>query len=182
MPAAATQVAEARVERRIALEPSATPTLIPPTPTISPAPAPKAPTDDAEPTRASEPAPAVEPIEWTPEEKNALSWMCQYEVGGMGAVRIDACLSVISTVRARYVYSSGLGTDVLSVLQWPGQFNIPIRTDEPNQGLIGVVEQYQNGARGSCNGYLYFDSVPGGPSLCVIYGAGGQFLDFHNGW
>jgi hypothetical protein len=121
-------------------------------------------------------------IAWTQEEKNALSWMCHYEVGGMGSVKYDACLSVISTVRARYVYGSGLGSDVLSVLQWPNQFNIPINTDSPNSVFIGTVEEYQNGARGSCNGYFYFDSVPGGPSLCVIYGASNQFLDFHNGW
>jgi hypothetical protein len=128
--------------------------------------------------------PAVEgtPIVWTQEEKNALSWMCHYEVGGMGSVKYDACLSVISTVRARYVYSSGMGTDVMSVLQWPNQFNIPIKTDSPNATFIGTVEEYQNGARGSCNGYFYFDSVSGGPSLCVIYGASNQFLDFHNGW
>jgi hypothetical protein len=122
------------------------------------------------------------PIAWTQEEKNALSWMCHYEVGGMGTVKYDACMSVISTVRARYVYGSGLGSDVLSVLQWPNQFNIPIKTDSPNSVFIGTVEEYQNGARGSCNGYFYFDSVSGGPSLCVIYGASNQFLDFHNGW
>jgi hypothetical protein len=129
-------------------------------------------------------APAVEgtPIVWTEEEKNALSWMCHYEVGGMGTVKYDACLSVISTVRARYVYGSGLGSDVMSVLQWPNQFNIPIKTDSPNTTFIGTVEEYQGGARGSCNGYFYFDSVAGGPSLCVIYGAANQFLDFHNGW
>jgi hypothetical protein len=122
------------------------------------------------------------PIAWTQEEKNALSWMCHYEVGGMGSVKYDACLSVISTVRARYVYGSGLGSDVIGVLEWPNQFNIPIKTDEPNSVFIGTVEEYQNGARGSCNGYFYFDSVSGGPSLCIIYGASNQFLDFHNGW
>jgi hypothetical protein len=134
-------------------------------------------------TRQPDP-PAAEgtPIAWTQEEKNALSWMCQYEVGGMGSVKYDACLSVISTVRARYVYGTGLGSDVMSVLQWPNQFNIPIKTDAPNAVFIGTVEEYQNGARGSCNGYFYFDSVPGGPSLCVIFGASNQFLDFHNGW
>jgi hypothetical protein len=121
-------------------------------------------------------------LAWSQQEKNALSWMCHYEVGGMGSVKYDACLSVISTVRARYVYGSGLGSDVLSVLQWPNQFNIPINKDSPNSVFIGTVEEYQNGARGSCNGYFYFDSVPGSPSLCVIYGASNQFLDFHNGW
>jgi hypothetical protein len=125
---------------------------------------------------------AMPPIAWTEEEKNALSWMCYYEVGGMGAARVDGCLSVISTVRARYVYGSGLGHDVLSVLQWPGQFNIQIDTSNPHSDMYPIVEQYQDGARGSCNGYLYFDSVSGGPSLCVIYGSGTQFLEFHNGW
>jgi hypothetical protein len=48
--------------------------------------------------------------------------------------------------------------------------------------LLWAVEQYQAGARGSCNGYPYFDSVPGGPSSCVIYGPGGQFEEFHTGW
>jgi len=108
--------------------------------------------------------------------------MCYYEVGGMGAARRDACLSVISTVRARYIYGSGLGYDVLSVLQWPGQFNIPINTASPHPDMYPIVQQYQNGARGSCNGYLYFDSVPGEPALCVIRGAAEQFIEFHNGW
>jgi hypothetical protein len=108
--------------------------------------------------------------------------MCYYEVGGMGRVRYDACLSVISTVRARYVFGGGMGTDVLSVMSWPNQFNIPIETATPHSDFIGTVEQYQTGARGSCSGYFYFDSDPGGPVGCTIFGADNQFIEFHNGW
>jgi hypothetical protein len=108
--------------------------------------------------------------------------MCYYEAGGMGPARGDACLSVIATVRARYVYGRGLGSDVLSVLRWPNQFNVPIITDSSQPQMLAFIEQYQRGSRGSCSGYYYFDSVPGGPSLCVIYGLANQFVEFHNGW
>ncbi|GAB4477668.1 MAG: hypothetical protein Kow00124_21110 [Anaerolineae bacterium] len=130
------------------------------------------------------PAPTPPPIVWTQEEKNALGWLCYGEVGGMAERKIDACLSVISTVRARYAYSNGFPeTDVLGTLRRPGQFNVTVYTDRPgpDPDLNWAVEQYQAGARGSCNGYLYFDSVPGGPSLCQIYSSGG-WIEFHNGW
>lgn len=177
-----TTPSQARVVRQVISPPTLTQT---PTPQDTSAPFSEHTSEEpAISTTAAQPTATIEttPISWTQAEKNALSWMCFYEVGGMGAARTDACLSVISTVRARYVYGSGLGDDVLSVLQWPNQFNIEIRTDAPYPDLISVVEQYQNGARGSCNGYFYFDSVPGGPSLCVIYGDANQFIEFHNGW
>lgn len=146
----------------------------------------------APPTRTPTPQPAPTatrpdgtPIAWTEAEKNALSWMCWYEVGGMGSVRVDACLSTISTVRARYAYPNAFAeTDVLSTLLREGQFNIEIDTSQPapDPEMYWTVEQYQKGMRGSCNGYLYFDSVPGGPALCVIRSETGLFLEFHNGW
>src|SRR5205085_1419264 len=84
------------------------PTALPSTSTLQP-------TNTTPPTQApdtaSQPTPQGTPIAFTTEERNALSWMCYYEVGGMGTVKYDACLSVISTVRARYVYDSGMGTD-----------------------------------------------------------------------
>ena len=182
---------QALVQRRIVAPPTHTmmpteipsPTLLPTVGSVGDAPS-ALPTEIIPTQQVSSPTEELTPvlIEWTQGEKNALSWMCQYEVGGMGQVRYDACLSVISTIRARYVYGQGLGTDVLSVLQWPNQFNINIVTDNPNATFISMVNEYQTGVRGSCNGYFYFDSVPGGPSLCVINGAEGQFLDFHNGW
>ncbi|MGF1505392.1 MAG: hypothetical protein ACFB51_09760 [Anaerolineae bacterium] len=125
------------------------------------------------------------PIVWNQDEKNALTWLCAGEVGGMGAVRDDACLSVISTVRARYAYPNGFAeTDVISTLLRPNQFNVPIETEtpHPDSSLMAVVEAYAAGARGSCNGYLYFNSIPDGPSECRINGAGGLFIQFHNTW
>ena len=97
----------------------------------------------------------------------------------------DACLSVISTVRTRYAYPNGFSeTDVIGTLRRPGQF--PFEFDEshpaPMPVLYWIVEQYQYGARGSCNGFLYFDSVPDGPSLCVIRANNGQWIEFHSGW
>lgn len=124
-------------------------------------------------------------IEWTQEEIYALQWTCYGEVGGMQEVKLDACWSVISTVRARYAYSNGFSeTDVIGTLSRPGQFSITFYTDRPgpDDELNWAVDQYRAGARGSCNGYLYFDSVPGGPSLCVIRAANGQWVEFHNGW
>lgn len=186
-----TPMKQALVQRQMIAPPTHTampteipsPTLLPTVGAVADVPS-VAPTEVIPTHQDSSPTEEVTPvsIEWTQGEKNALSWMCQAEVGGMGQVRYDACLSVISTVRARYVYGQGLGTDVLSVLQWPNQFNIDVITDNPNSTFIGTVNQYQMGTRGSCNGYFYFDSVSGGPSLCVINGAEGQFLDFHNGW
>lgn len=129
--------------------------------------------------------PSGPPAEWTEEEKNALSWMCYGEVGGMGEVKIDACLSVISTVHARYSQPNNYDElNLIDALLRPGQFNVTIETGRPapDTSLYDTVGQYQSGSRGSCDGYLYFDSVPGGPSLCVINASNGQFLDFHNGW
>jgi hypothetical protein len=103
----------------------------------------------------------------------------------MAEARVDACLSVISTVRARYAYGSGFPeTDVISTLRRPGQFNFDFDPSQPapDTELYWVVQQYQWGMRGSCNGFLYFDSVPGGPSLCVIQSSTGEFMEFHNGW
>jgi hypothetical protein len=178
----ATPPGQARVDRQLISPSTLTQTSTPQI--ISTSPSGRAAEEAAIFPTAAQPTAMIEttPISWTEAEKNALSWMCFYEVGGMGAARNDGCLSVISTVRARYVYGSGMGDDVLSVLQWPNQFNIEVRTGSPHPDLISVVEQYQNGARGSCNGYFYFDSVPGGPSLCIIYGAANQFIEFHNGW
>lgn len=174
--------------------PVASKTMLPMTPSLLPTygVTPQATTGEtlkptAEPTLAVEATPDLPrtPIAWTEAEKNALSWLCLHEVGGMGSTRIDACLSVVSTVRARYAYSNNFPElDVISTLLKPNQFNIEFDTAQPapDAELYAAVEQYQNGVRGSCNGYLFFDSVPGGPSLCVIWGAAGQFLEFHNGW
>jgi hypothetical protein len=180
--------------------PSATPSA-----TLAGPVTPTRPASSAEPDSPTAPAPAVESIlpddeseaapptinpedipeiEWTQEEKNALSWMCYGEVGGMAGSKVDACLSVVSTVRARYVYANSFyETDVLSTLMRPGQFNVEIHTDRPapDPDLVWAVEQYEAGARGSCNAFLYFDSDPGGPSLCQIYSANG-WIEFHNGW
>ncbi len=142
------------------------------------------PTDTPGPTPTPRP-PSGPPAEWTEEEKNALSWMCYGEVGGMGDVKIDACLSVISTVHARYSQANSYNElNLIDALLRPGQFNISIDTGSPapDISLYDTVGLYQAGSRGSCDGYLYFDSVPGGPSLCVIYANNRQFLDFHNGW
>lgn len=143
-------------------------------------------TPSATPVVAITPGPTPTPviIEWTEEEKNALSWMCNDEIGGMGADIIrDACLSVISTVRARYAYPNGFTEkDVIGTLTRPNQFSIEVNADTPNARFYPIVEEYQEGARGSCSGYLFFDSVPGGPSVCVIYGVAGQFMEFHTGW
>lgn len=162
--ATSTAEANARIDRGILAPPTATPAL-----TATPA----------------GPTPVGTPIAWTQEEKYALTWLCWHEVRGMGNVKLDGCLSVISTVRARYAYPNGFAeTDVIGTLSSPGQFNIEFSTTEPapDPDLLWAVEQYQVGLRGSCNGYLYFDSVPGGPSLCVIQSSNGQWIEFHNGW
>jgi len=161
------------------------PTSLPVSPTGSPGtPLASTPAPTGQPTPEG-PQPTPPEIVWTQEEKNALGWLCYGEVGGMGSAKIDGCLSVISTVRMRYAYPNSFPeTDVISTLLRPGQFNVTIYTDRPgpDPDLNWAVEQYQAGARGSCNGFLFFDSVPGGPSLCTIYAANGQWMEFHNGW
>lgn len=125
------------------------------------------------------------PIPWTQEELNALSWLCYSEIRGMAERRVDACLSVVSTVRQRYAYANEFDeTDIAGTLARPRQFPVEIHFDypAPDQELYWAVTQYQYGARGSCNGYLYYDSVPGGPSLCVVRASNGQWEEFHNGW
>jgi hypothetical protein len=158
------------------------PTLIPmPTATLIPATS-LPPTFTLAP--AATPAP-VTPIPWTEEEINALSWVCYSEVRGMGEARIDACWSVLSTVRARYAYANEFGeTDVAGTLMRPGQFPIEIHFDysAPDEELYRAVIQYQWGACGSCSGYLYYDSLAGGPSACVIRSSNGSWIEFHNGW
>lgn len=147
--------------------------MLPLTTPLPPPPSPTAPTGTPLP-----------PIPWTEAEKNALSWLCYHEVRGMGDKVYDACLSVISTVRTRYAYANLFTeTDVISTLRRPGQFNFEFDESQPASAeLYWIVVQYQYGARGSCNGFLYFDSVPDGPSLCVIRASSGQWIEFHNGW
>jgi hypothetical protein len=161
--ATATPADRVRIERQIV---AIAPTLSSPTPSPTPTGTP------------------VTPIPWAEAEKNALSWLCYHEVRGMAEARIDACWSVISTVRARYAYGGFGDSDVISVLTREGQFNFEfdLAQPAPDPELYWAVEQYQLGARGSCNGFLYFDSVAGGPVLCVIRASNGQFLEFHNGW
>ena len=128
----------------------------------------------------------VTPIAWTEEDFNALTWLCYEEVRGMREVRYDACLSVISTVRRRYAYDDDpYGEETIEeTLLRTNQFPIEFHLDRPapDTGMVQAVEEYRWGARGSCTGYLYYDSVNGGPSLCVIRGANGQFVEFHDGW
>lgn len=179
---AMTPADDARIDRQLVSPPTHTPT-----PTLTPT---ATPTSTATATAAISPSPSPvpvtpEPIVWTQEEKNALSWMCYGEVGGMGAAKIDACLSVISTVRVRYAYANNFaGDDLLSTLFAPGQFNVPMYTDRPgpDPDLMWAVEQYAAGMRGSCTGFRYFNSIPGGPAQCTIYASNGQFLQFHNSW
>lgn len=171
-----TALGAAQVERRIVPPPTRTPTptLTPTvTPTFTPSPSPS-------------PLPVTPPeIVWTEAEKYALQWLCYGEVGGMAEAKVDACLSVISTVRMRYAYPNNFaGSDLLSTLLAPGQFQVTIYTDRPgpDPDLNWAVEQYQHGMRGSCNGFLYFNSIPGGPAQCTIRASNGQFLQFHNSW
>lgn len=128
----------------------------------------------------------VTPIPWTEEDANALTWLCYYEVRGMREARIDACLSVISTVRRRYAYEDDPYHEdtIAETLLRENQFPIDFELDRPapDGDLVSAVANYQWGARGSCTGYLYYDSVPGGPSLCVIRAANNQFVEFHDGW
>jgi hypothetical protein len=167
-----TASAAARIDRGIVAPPTRTPT-----PTLTPSPTP-IPTSTAAPTTTDGPPPE---IEWTQEERYALQWLCYGEVGGMTGVKVDACLSVISTVRARYAYT-GNYPDLMSAVMAPGQFNVTIHTDQPgpDADLNWAVDQYQTGARGSCNGYPYFNSIPGGPAECTLRSGNGQFLQFHN--
>jgi hypothetical protein len=134
------------------------------------------------PPPSATPTATYTPILWSQAEKNALSWMCYGEVGGMLEVKVDACLSVLSTARVLDFYYNAPGSDILGVLA--RAFYVPVYTDRPgpDPDLNWAVEAYANGARGSCSGYMYFNSSPGGPSLCVIRSSNGSWVEFHNGW
>lgn len=163
----------AAVERQVVSPPTRTPT-----PTLTPTPQ-----DTATPTIT--PTFDAPEIHWSQADRNALSWLCYGEVGGMGWSKVDACLSVISTVRVRSAYGGNNYTgSLIENLMRPGQFNVRIETDQPSPDadLNYAVELYEQGARGSCTGYLYFNSSPSGPGACVIYGAANQFIQFHNSW
>lgn len=175
-----TRPAEALVERQVIAPPTRTPTPTP-TPTLTATPIPNE-TPTPEPRPTDPPEPPVE-IDWTQEEKNALSWLCYGEVGGMGVTAVDACLSVLSTVRVRYLRaSSGGSSSIVDIITAPGQFNVRIETayPSPSEAMNQAVEQYVAGLRGSCSGYYFFDSAPPQPGACVIYGYGGQWVRFYN--
>jgi hypothetical protein len=183
-----TRAALARPTPTLTMTPTRTPR-----PTVSPTPAPRV---EREPLAVMTEAPTITPIPsptpgpiptivWTEAERNALSWLCLGEVKALDELRVDACLSVLSTVRQRYAYPSAFNeSSVAEVLAHPGQFNVTIHTDRPapDPAMMQAVLAYESGARGSCTGYLYFNSTPGGPSLCVIRSADGSYIEFHNGW
>lgn len=178
-PAAATVTPAGQVLMQRDALPPATPT---PTPTRTPRPTrTPLPTDTAPPPTATVGQPAE--VTFTQAERNALSWLCYGEVGGMGSTKVDACLSVISTVRARYAYANSFTeTTVIDTITRPGQFNVSIDTGRPSPDadLNWAVQAYEGGMRGSCNGYLYFNAVQGRD--CAIFGYGGQALYFFNSW
>lgn len=154
------------------------------------APPTRTPTPTTTPTPTDTPPPTITPtfdapeIHWSQADKNALSWLCYGEVGGMAWAKVDACLSIISTVRVRYAYGTGASDTVYEALTRPGQFNVRIETDRPSPDdeLNQTVELYEQGMRGSCTGFRYFNSSPGAPGDCVIYGPLGQFVQFHHSW
>lgn len=183
----------AAASNRTTSVPSFTPTVTPtPILGISPTPLakvilerefipfPPTPTQTPLPTATSTLAPPT--IFWTQAEKYALAWMCYGEVGGMLEVKIDACLSVLSTARTLDMFYNSPGSNILGVLD--RAFYVTVHTDRPSPDpeLDWTVEAYINGMRGSCTGYMYFNSDPGGPSLCVIRSSNGSWVEFHNGW
>ena len=155
---------------------------VPPLPTGTAAP-PSSATPSSTPTMLATLTLEPDNTDWTQEEKNALSWLCYGEARGMGENKVDACLSIISTVRVRYAVSTRFTTTtMLEVLTKPFAFSVPIDALQPSPDaeINDTVALYQRGIRGSCTGYLYFDSVERGPHDCVIYGPDGQFIEFYS--
>ena len=130
-------------------------------------------------------------------ERELLVRLCVAEVFGMQpAIRVDACLSVIDTVFTRMktgTISDGtlegtLGWHRESDYYWQfppwvtlGCERVPqeaCRDNVPDGWAREAVELYLTGVRGSCSGYLYYNSIPGGSRDCVI-SDGNQYAEFH---
>jgi hypothetical protein len=53
----------------------------------------------------------------------------------------------------------------------------------PMDWAYQAVNKFIEGERSSCSGYLFYDSIPGGRSECVIETkTGRQFIEFYNRW
>lgn len=133
----------------------------------------------------------------TADERELLIRLCVAEVFGMAeAVRQDACLSVISTVFARMdgmIISDGTIAGTLGwhkgdaeFWQFPPYVTLGCDYVHPSACRDTIdpafaeiaVDAYLRGARGSCDGYLFYNSIPGGTVDCLITD-GSQYAEFH---
>lgn len=143
---------------------------------------------------------AASNIVFSPDERKLLRRLLWYEVRGMADAREAVGLDVLDVVANRTEIQLMSNGTIYSTLNWhdatggvwqfpPGVtfecWQIPDNAGCPdNYDLTWadeIVDAYEDGERGPCEGMLYYDSIPGGPSLCRQEG-GLEFMEFHNGW
>lgn len=176
------------------LTPTYTPTLPSPTVTILPLPTQIMPT----------PGTPVGILEVTLADRASLAKLCVIEVRDLvpNSVRRDACLSIISTVITRTlnrIISDGtiagtIGwncTATSQTCQFPasvlgtgcdGLIPVACAYNYPNDLAFFkvVVDQYFNqAARGSCDGYIYYGITPLDPPECRIEDSHGMYTNWH---
>lgn len=130
--------------------------------------------------------------------REMLAWLVWVEARGMNEAYWSSALSVISTVMERTdkkVLSNGTIDGTIgwcnedgSLCQFPawvadlGCEGVTLCPLNDTAGLIvarEAVNLYEFGYRGSCDGYLYYDSLDNGGGDCLIV-SGDKFIEFHN--
>lgn len=165
------------------------PPTIPPAPTQQPTIAPQA---------TSSPKQEYTP---TDSEIDALGRLCSVEVRDMTGVRDTACLSVVGTVMARTergimsdgtiqgTITRGCGPDTLEcnfpAHVWWGCDGIQSHAcaysyPEDIEHFTRVVESYFEGARGVCDGRLFYGIKHFDTGDCIIQAANGLWQGWHN--
>lgn len=121
---------------------------------------------------------------------------CVAEVRGMKEKREDACLSVTSTVLTRTTTRHISTGTVESTLNWHSghtwqfvpwvtlgcEYVDPIACLD-NYSLDWArhaIGNYIIGERGSCDDYLYYNSIEGGNNDCIILSSNGSYIEFHS--
>lgn len=118
------------------------------------------------------------------------------ECRGMGQRREQCHFSVMSTVMTRIRWRFVSDGTVYGTLDWGVESNFPqfvpwvtrgcggiapaaCNDDEPIQWAVNNAYAFLAGERigGTCEGYVYYNSIPGGDRECLLTG-NGQFVEF----
>lgn len=145
--------------------------------------------------------PTGESVIISDRDADMLSWLLYVEVRGMGNNTYDSGLSVLSTVfyrtKLKYLSDGTLRKTVSwctpdgSLCQFPAWVSTlncdgiiyrvcPLADKITLNKMRHIVDLYLIGYRGSCNNYLYYNSIPGGLNDCSIRSTTtSDFMEFH---